>query len=365
MVAEFNRKLILENGEEYYGFAFGAAEDRVCEIVFNTSVVGYQEIISDPSYAGQGVVMTYPLIGNYGIADDDFESRTAAIGALIVREYNDQPSNFRYTKTLGEVLEEAGIPGIHGLDTRRLTRTIRDHGSKRALITSASVTAEEGMKIIAETPAASDLVAQVSCRKPWHFRTAKPMYNVVCIDCGVRMSLIRALSARGCNVTVVPFNTSAEAILGEHPDGVVISNGPSCPTDVPEVVETIRALRGKVPMFGTGLGHQLVALAFGAKTARLLCGHHGSNHPVREIASGSLETFVQNHSYVVDAASLENTGLTVTYVNVLDNTIEGLECAAEQIFTAQFHPAEAEGPKGRTRLIDKFVTMMKEAKTHA
>lgn len=365
MVAEFNRKLILENGEEYFGYAFGSHADRVCEIVFNTSVVGYQEIITDPSYAGQGVVMTYPLIGNYGIADDDFESRTASISALIVREYNDQPSNFRYTKTLGEVLEEFDIPGIHGLDTRRLTRTIRDHGAKRALITSADTTAEEGMKIIAETAAATDLVAQVSCRKPWHFRTAKHMYNVVAVDCGVRMSLIRALSARGCNVTVVPYNTSAEAILAQHPDGVVISNGPGCPTDVPETIETIRALRGKVPMFGTGLGHQLIALAFGAKTSRLQCGHHGSNHPVREIASGNLETFVQNHSYVVDADSLENTGLSVTYTNVLDNTVEGIECAAEQIFSVQFHPTDAEGPKNRVCLIDKFVTMMKEAKTHA
>ena len=365
MVVEFNRKMILENGEEYYGYAFGAAEDRVFEVVFNTSVVGYQEIISDPSYAGQGVVMTYPLIGNYGIADDDFESRTAAISALIVREYNDEPSNFRYTKTLGEVLEEYGIPGIHGLDTRRLTRTIRDHGSKRALITSADVSVEEGLKIIAAAPVATDLVAQVSCRKPWHFRTAKPHYNVVAIDCGVRMSLIRALSARGCNVTVVPYNTSAEAILGEHPDGIIISNGPGNPADVTEVVETIKALRGKVPMFGNGLGHQLIALAYGATTSRLLCGHNGSNHPVREIASGSLETFVQNHCYVVDAASLENTGLTVTHVNVLDNTVEGIECAAEQIFSVQFHPTDAEGPKKRICLIDKFVTMMKEAKTHA
>ena len=365
MVVEFNRKLILENGEEYFGYGFGASSDRVCDIVFNTSVVGYQEIITDPSYAGQGIVMTYPLIGNYGIADDDFESRNASIGALIVREYNDEPSNFRYTKTLGEVLEEYGVPGIHGLDTRKLTRTIRDTGSKRALITGMETSLEEGLKILSETAAATDLVAQVSCRKPWHCRIANHKYTVVAIDCGIRSSLIRALNARGCNVTVVPYNTSAEAICDLHPDGVIVSNGPGNPADIPETVETIKALLGKVPMFGTGMGHQLIALAFGATTSKLLCGHHGSNHPVREVATGNMETVVQNHNYVVDADSIEGTELTVTHVNVLDNTIEGLECADKQVFTAQFHTTDAEGPKDRVCLIDKFVTMMKEANTHA
>lgn len=365
MVAEFNRKLILENGEEYLGYAFGAAVDRVCEIVFNTSVVGYQEIISDPSYAGQGIVMTYPLIGNYGIADDDFESRNISIGALIVREYNDEPSNFRYTRTLSELLEEYGIPGIHGLDTRRLTRTLRDAGVKRALITSVETSVEDGLKIIAETPAAADLVAQVSCRKPWHCRIANHKYTVVAIDCGIRSSLIRSLNARGCNVTVVPYNTSAEAILQLHPDGVIVSNGPGNPENAGATVETIKALLGKVPMFGTGLGHQLIAMAFGASIVRLACGHHGSNHPVRETATGSLETFVQNHDYAVDAASIEGTELAITHVNVLDNTIEGLECADQQVFSVQFHPTDAEGPKGRICLIDKLVNMMKEAKAHA
>ena len=364
MVVDFNRKLILENGEEYYGYAFGSTEDRVCEIVFNTSVVGYLEIITDPSYTGQGVVMPYPLIGNYGVAEEDFESRAATISALIVREYNDQPSNFRYTKTLGEVLEENGIPGICGLDTRKLTRTIRDTGSKRALITSAETTLEEGLKIIADTAVATDLVAQVSCRKPWHSRTARHMYNVVAIDCGINLSLIRSLNTRGCNVTVVPYNTTAEAICALHPDGVVISNGPGCPENVPEVIETINALRGKVPMFGTGLGHQLVALAYSAKTVKLACGHHGSNHAVRELSTGNMETFIQSHNYTVDAASLENTGLTATHIDILDNTVVGLECTAEQVFTTQFRPTDAEGPRARVCLIDKFVTMMKEAKTH-
>ncbi len=363
MVVEMNRKLILENGEEYLGYSFGATEDRVFEVIFNTSVVGYQEIISDPSYAGLGVIMTYPLIGNYGIADDDFESRTASIGALIVREYNDEPSNFRYTKTLGEVLEENNIPGIHGLDTRKLTRTIRDHGSQRALLTSIDTTVEEGLKIIAETPENTGIVAQISCRKPWHSRIANHKYNVIAVDCGVKLSLIKGLNARGCNVTVVPYNTSAEAILALHPDGVVISNGPGAPENVPEAVETINALRGKTPIFAIGLGHQLVALAFGAKTEKLVSGHHGSNHPVRELATGNMETFVQNHCYAV--TGLEDTTLTATHVNVLDGTNEGFECADEQIISVQFTPTDAEGPRDRVCLIDKFVTMMKEAKTHA
>ena len=365
MVEQFNRKLILETGEEYLGYGFGAAEDRVCEIVFNTSMVGYQEIISDPSYYQQAIVMSYPLIGNYGIADEDFESRSATIGALIVREYNDQPSNFRYTKTLGEVLEESGSPGICGLDTRKLTRTIRDHGAQRALITGAETSLEEGLKIIAEAPVISEPVAQVSCRKRWYSRTANHRYNVVAVDCGIRMSIIRSLNARGCNVTVVPFNTSAEEIERMNPDGVIISNGPGDPVSAAPVIDLIGKLRGRYPMFGIGLGHQLIALAFGARTCKLPFGHHGSNHPVRELSSDTLETFPQTHCYAVDADSLSGTGLNVTHVNVLDGSIEGLECPDERIFGVQFQPNDAEGPKNRICLYDKFVAMMKEAKTHA
>ena len=334
MVEQFNRKLILETGEEYLGYGFGAAEDRVCEIVFNTSMVGYQEIISDPSYYQQAIVMSYPLIGNYGIADEDFESRSATIGALIVREYNDQPSNFRYTKTLGEV-------------------------------TGAETSLEEGLKIIAEAPVISEPVAQVSCRKRWYSRTANHRYNVVAVDCGIRMSIIRSLNARGCNVTVVPFNTSAEEIERMNPDGVIISNGPGDPVSAAPVIDLIGKLRGRYPMFGIGLGHQLIALAFGARTCKLPFGHHGSNHPVRELSSDTLETFPQTHCYAVDADSLSGTGLNVTHVNVLDGSIEGLECPDERIFGVQFQPNDAEGPKNRICLYDKFVAMMKEAKTHA
>ena len=365
MVEQFDRKLILETGEEYYGHGFGAAEQRVCEIVFNTSMVGYQEIISDPSYTYQAVVMTYPLIGNYGICDDDYESRTPSIGALIVREYNDQPSNFRYTHTLGEVLEENHIPAISGIDTRKLTRSIRDLGSRRVLITGADTPLEEGLRIIAETPVPHDAVPLVSCRKRWYSRTANHRYNVVAVDCGIKLNIIRCLNARGCNVTVVPYDTPAEVIERMDPDGVFLSNGPGDPEDVKPVIELVRALRGQYPIFGICLGHQMIALAAGAKTYKLKFGHRGGNHPVRNLRTGRIEITSQNHSYAVDAQSVAGTGLEITHVNLLDGTVEGLACPADRLFSVQYHPESAPGPQDSAYLFDQFVAMMKEAKTHA
>ena len=365
MVEQFDRKLILETGEEYYGHGFGAAEQRVCEIVFNTSMVGYQEIISDPSYTYQAVVMTYPLIGNYGICDDDYESRTPSIGALIVREYNDQPSNFRYTHTLGEVLEENHIPASSGIDTRTLTRSIRDLGSRRVLITGADTPLEEGLRIIAETPVPHDAVPLVSCRKRWYSRTANHRYNVVAVDCGIKLNIIRCLNARGCNVTVVPYDTPAEVIERMDPDGVFLSNGPGDPEDVAPVIQLVRALRGRYPIFGICLGHQMIALAAGAKTYKLKFGHRGGNHPVRNLRTGRIEITSQNHSYAVDAQSVEGTGLEITHVNLLDGTVEGLACPADRLFSVQYHPESAPGPQDSAYLFDQFVAMMKEAKTHA
>ena len=365
MVEQFDRKLILETGEEYYGHGFGAAEQRVCEIVFNTSMVGYQEIISDPSYTYQAVVMTYPLIGNYGICDDDYESRTPSIGALIVREYNDQPSNFRYTHTLGEVLEENHIPAISGIDTRKLTRSIRDLGSRRVLITDADTPLEEGLRIIAETPVPHDAVPLVSCRKRWYSRTANHRYNVVAVDCGIKLNIIRCLNARGCNVTVVPYDTPAEVIERMDPDGVFLSNGPGDPEDVAPVIQLVRTLRGRYPIFGICLGHQMIALAAGAKTYKLKFGHRGGNHPVRNLRTGRIEITSQNHSYAVDAQSVAGTGLEITHVNLLDGTVEGLACPADRLFSVQYHPESAPGPQDSAYLFDQFVAMMKEAKTHA
>ena len=234
------RKLILEDGSEYIGEGFGAVTDAVCEIVFNTSMVGYQEIVSDPSYTDQAVVMSYPLIGNYGITDEDFESHLVAPGAFIVRDYNDQPSNFRYTKTLSELLEEAAVPGISGIDTRKLVRSIRDIGSRRAIITDTDVTTWEGVQRIHETPIPHDAVSRVSCKKRWYARTANPRFTVVAIDCGMKLNIVRSLNKCGCNVTVVPYDTPAEEILALNPDGVFVSNGPGDPEDVKPVIDVLK-----------------------------------------------------------------------------------------------------------------------------
>ena len=226
MARKFDRKLILENGEVYEGYGFGEYCDRVCEIIFNTSMVGYQEIIYNPAYTYQGVVMTYPLIGNYGITEDVFEDKAASVSALLVREYNDSPSNFRSTKTLSEVLEENHIPGIYGFDTRKLTRSLRNNGTMRGLITGIDTSVEEGLEIIKNTPEPRDAVASVSCKRRWYLRTSNRTHNVVAIDCGLKHSVIRYLNNKECNVTVVPWNTSAEEIINMKPDGIFFSDGP-------------------------------------------------------------------------------------------------------------------------------------------
>lgn len=361
----FDRKLILEDGSEYLGYSFGSLEDRVLEIVFNTSMAGYQEIVSDPSYTYQAVVMTYPLIGNYGITDDDFESKNITIGGIIVRDYNDMPSNFRYTKTLSELLEENGIPGISGVDTRKLTRSIRDLGSRRALITDISTTLEEGLEIIRNTPVPHDAVPKVSCKKRWYSRTANPQFNVVALDCGIKLNIIRSLNKCGCNVTVVPYNTTAEEIRFMNPDGLFLSNGPGDPEDVTPAIELVKELKGSYPIFGICLGHQIISLAYGAKTYKLKFGHRGGNHPVKNLATGKIEMTSQNHSYAVDPSTLDGTGLTMTHLNLLDNTVEGVECLKDRVFSVQYHPESAPGPQDSHYLFDKFIKIMKEAKENA
>ncbi len=360
MIEKMNRKIVLEDGAEYCGYGFGECVDRVCEIVFNTSMVGYQEIVSDPSYTNQAVVMTYPLIGNYGIADDDFETKSPSIGALIVREYNDFPSNFRYTKTLSEIMEENHIPGISGVDTRKLTRSIRDLGSRKALITDIGTPHEKAMELLAATELPHDAVRTVSCRKRWYSRTANPKYSVVAIDCGIKLNIIRMLNKKGCNVTVVPYNTPAKDIEAMKPDGIFLSNGPGDPEDVAPVIETVRALRGKYPILGICLGHQMIALAYGAKTYKLKFGHRGGNHPVQNLQTGKIEITSQNHSFAVDEHSLAGTGLEVTHINLLDHTVEGMECRADRVFSVQYHPESAPGPQDSTYLFDRFIAWMKE-----
>lgn len=365
MSPEPDRKLVFADGTEYYGYGFGCDCDRVCEVVFNTSPVGYQEIISDPSYTYQAVVMTYPLIGNYGIADEDFETKIPTVGGLIVREYNDSPSNFRCTKTLSEVMEEYKIPGISGVDTRKLTRSIRDRGTRRALITSASTPVGEALEVLEAVKAPHDAVSRVSCRKRWYARTSGAAYSVVAVDFGIKLNIIRSLNRRGCNVTVVPYDTPAEEIIKMRPDGVFLSNGPGDPQDVPGAVELINMLKGRYPMFGICLGHQLIGLAYGAETYKLKFGHRGGNHPVKNLTNGRVEITSQNHSYAVNRDSLSGTGLEITHINLLDNTVEGMECAADRVFSVQYHPESAPGPQDSAYLFDKFVSLMKEAKHNA
>ena len=365
MSPEPDRKLVFADGTEYYGYGFGCDCDRVCEVVFNTSPVGYQEIISDPSYTYQAVVMTYPLIGNYGIADEDFETKIPTVGGLIVREYNDSPSNFRCTKTLSEVMEEYKIPGISGVDTRKLTRSIRDRGTRRALITSASTPVGEALEVLEAVKAPRDAVSRVSCRKRWYARTSGAAYSVVAVDFGIKLNIIRSLNRRGCNVTVVPYDTPAEEIIKMRPDGVFLSNGPGDPQDVPGAEELINTLKGRYPMFGICLGHQLIGLAYGAETYKLKFGHRGGNHPVKNLTNGRVEITSQNHSYAVNRDSLSGTGLEITHINLLDNTVEGMECAADRVFSVQYHPESAPGPQDSAYLFDKFVSLMKEAKHNA
>lgn len=361
MARQFDRKIVLENGREFYGYGFGAKTQAVCEIVFNTSVVGYQEILSDPGCTDQMVVMTYPVIGNYGLTDEDYETRQPMLGALVVREYNDNPSNFRYTKTVAEELEETNIPAIEGIDTRALTRLIRDEGTMKALICDADLPYAVAMRIVKESRLPHDSVRRIGCKKRWYSRTANARYNLVAVDCGIKLSLIREMNRRGCNVTIVPCTTTAEEVLALKADGVLISSGPSDPRGVPEVEALIMELRGKLPIFGIGLGYQLICRACGANTRKMKVGHRGSNHPVREMATGKITMVPQNHSYTIDIESLIGTGLELTYMDILDNTAEGVASEADRLFGVQFTPVSTLGTQDPADLYDHFIDLMDEA----
>lgn len=358
----YTKKIVLENGREFYGYGFGADREAINEIVFNTSMVGYQEIVSDPSYTDQTVVMTYPLIGNYGATEEDYETKFPTIGGMIVREYNDTPSNFRSTRTLNEVFEELNIPGVTGIDTRMLTRIIRDEGSQKVMIADAATPLDEALRKLRAYALPHDMVARVSCKKRWFSRTPNHRFDVVAVDCGIKYNIIRCLNERGCNVTVVPYDATVEEILAFRPDGIFLSNGPGDPTDVEPVIGKVRALKGRLPMFGICMGHQMVALAYGARTFKMKFGHRGGNHPVKCLATGKIEITSQNHSYAVDVASLEGTPLRLTHINLLDNTAEGVECAEEMVFSVQYHPESAPGPQDSAYLFDKFIKMMEEHK---
>lgn len=358
----YDKKIILENGKEFYGYGFGADRTAVNELVFNTSMVGYQEIISDPSYTDQMVCMTYPLIGNYGMADEDYETRVPTMGGLIVREYNDLPSNFRYTKTLSEVLNEYDIPGISGVDTRMITRIIRSEGSQKVIICDADMPYDKAYKMLQDYVIPTDMVSRVSCKSRWYSRTPNHKFDVIAIDCGIKLNIVRKLNEKGCNVTVVPFNTTAEEIMKLRPDGLFLSNGPGDPENVQPVINVVKELCGKLPIFGICLGHQMISLALGAQTFKMKFGHRGGNHPVMNLETGKIEITSQNHSYAVSVDSLEGTPLTLTHKNLLDNTAEGVESAENKIFSVQYHPESAPGPQDSTYLFDKFISLMsKEA----
>ncbi len=362
MMKKFDRKLILSDGSEYYGYGFGSKHEKITEIVFNTSLVGYQEILSDPSYTYQTVVMAYPLIGNYGMTEEDFETDIPTIGGLAVRDYNDQPSNFRSKYTLSEIMEKYKIPGIYGIDTRKLVRSIRDLGSRKALLTDIGTSLQDGLRRLDLYNIPRDAVSQVSRKNVQHYTVTDGKYHVAAIDCGMKQNIVRTLNRRGCSVTIVPWNTSAREIEKLRPDGVFLSNGPGNPADVQTVVELVKALKGEYPIFGICLGHQIISLAYGARIYKLKFGHRGGNHPIKNLRTGKIEITSQNHSYAVDKASLANTRLKITHLNLLDQTVEGVACEEDRVFGVQYHPESAPGPQDSGYLFEQFIKMMEGTK---
>ena len=359
------RKIILEDGSCYEGYAFGSLSEKKLELVFNTSMVGYQEILSDPSYTDQAVVMTYPIIGNYGINADDFETEHPSIGALIVREYAPEPSNFRSYSTLSDFMKEWDIAGVSGIDTRELTRKIRTIGSCKVLITDASTSREEGLAQLASWEFAHDQVARVTPKKAKLYphaaysRTGSTPLHVVAIDCGMKLNIVRSMNKLGIKVTVLPATSTPADVEALCPDGIFLSNGPGDPTDAVEVIELVKALHGKYPIFGICLGHQILSLAYGAKTYKLKFGHRGGNHPVKNLITDKVEITSQNHSFAVDEESLQGTALEATHINLLDGTIEGVRCVADRAFSVQYHPESAPGPQDSAYLFTQFVNLMK------
>ena len=366
---EKNRKLILEDGSVYEGYGFGDDSERVLELVFNTSMVGYQEIISDPSYTDQAVVMTYPLIGNYGINEEDYESQNPTIGGLVVREYNDDPSNFRSSHTLNEVMIKYDIVGIYGVDTRQITRKLRDKGSMKAMITDIEVNNDDALGILNMVELSHNAVSRVTSKSIWKADMVSPILkpsmlaerklHVVAIDCGMKQNILRSLLGKGLKVTVVPYDTDVETIEALKPDGIFISNGPGDPEDAVPVIEAVRELKGRYPIFGICLGHQILSLAYGARTYKLKFGHRGGNHPVKNLNTGKIEITSQNHSYAVDADSIASTSLEITHINLLDNTIEGVCCTRDRAFGVQYHPESCPGPQDSDYLFDQFIDNMK------
>lgn len=351
--------LILEDGTVFEGVAFGSEEATIGETVFTTGMTGYQETISNPSNCGAIVVMTYPLVGNYGINRDDFESIEPAMNGIVVRELAEEPSNFRSGMSLGDLLIQKGIPGIQGIDTRKLTRILREKGPLKGILTAAGEPVENietEIQTVQAYDLPTDLVARVSTKRP--YPSPGRGERVVLIDYGMKHGILRELNKRGCDIVVVPYSTTAEEVNSLFPDGIVLTNGPGNPEDVEGAVETIKQLLGTAPIFGIGLGHQLFALASGARTVKLKNGHRGSNHPVKDLETGRTELTAQNHGYAVDEASLEGTDLKVTHKALNDDSIEGLESTKYTAFSVQFYPEASPGPEDASHLFDRFTKLM-------
>ena len=353
--------LILEDGTVFEGTSIGSSREVISEIVFNTSMTGYLEVLTDPSYAGQAVVMTYPLIGNYGICREDMESRQAWPDGYIVRELSRIPSNFRSGDTIDHFLKEQDIPGISGIDTRALTKILREKGTMNGMITTNGDYDLEEVKEKIRQYTVKGVVLKTSVKKPYVLPGDGK--KVALLDCGAKDNIARNLNKRGCEVTVYPADTPAEEILKTNPDGIMLSNGPGDPAENVGIIEEVRKLyESSVPIFAICLGHQLMALATGAKTDKLKYGHRGGNHPVKDLETGRVYITSQNHGYAVDEESLDPSVAVPAFVNVNDKTNEGLKYVGKNIFTVQYHPEACPGPLDSGYLFDRFMRMMEEGR---
>jgi len=355
--------LALEDGLCFEGEAFGAQGERSGEIVFNTSMTGYQEIVTDPSYCGQIVTMTYPLIGNYGVNEEDLESNKPWVEGFVVKEVSRIVSNFRATGSLPDFLKKHSIIAIEGIDTRALTKHIRSSGAKKAVISTTDLDRKSLVKKAIDSPGlvGRDLIKEVTCKQPYHFNTSGK-FKVVVIDCGVKHNILRELQLHGCHVHVFPATSTSEEILSANPNGILLSNGPGDPSALPYIVKTVQELmEKKLPIFGICLGHQILGLAFGGKTYKLKFGHRGANQPVKVLKTGRVDITSQNHGFCVDLDSLPKNEVELTHLNLNDNTAEGMRHKRLPIFSVQYHPEASPGPHDASHLFNEFVELMNNA----
>lgn len=364
--------LLLEDGTLFEGSGFGARGQKCGEVVFNTSMTGYQEILTDPSYNEQIITMTYPLIGNYGTNNADAESRRLFARGLVVKEKCDFPSNWRNRASLSDYLEKNDVVGLEGIDTRKLVRHIRTAGAMRGIISWAELGKKQLMEQLREYPGLvdRDIVKNVTVRKSYHWdkgvfdvltgkeEKVAAKYKVVAFDFGIKENILRLLCSHGCDVTVAPAKTSAAEVLAEKPDGVFLSNGPGDPAPVGYAIETVKELLGKAPIFGICLGHQILALALGGKSYKLKFGHRGANHPVKDLRTGKIEITSQNHGFCIDIDSLKDKDVELTHINLNDNTLEGFCCKSFPAFCVQYHPEASPGPHDSAYLFGDFKEQM-------